>query len=146
MVDPFTARELAAWRGFLRAHARIFVEFGAHLEKAHGISMDGYALLVTVDEAGGGSVRMNDLPPEVSSSSGAFSRLVEHLEHDGLITSTRSSGRGGGLELQLTAAGRDRIDAARVTHRADVRMRFLACATPEEQTVLARVWNRVLAA
>jgi DNA-binding MarR family transcriptional regulator len=145
VVDPFTARELGAWRGFLRAHARLFVEVGEELERRHGISMDGYAALVALDEAGGGPVVMSGLPPEVSSTAGAFIRLVERLEKQGLLTSTRGESRTAGLELTMTAAGRERIDAARVTHRAHVRMSFLACATAEEQDVLARVWQRILA-
>jgi DNA-binding MarR family transcriptional regulator len=144
-VDPFTVRELAAWRGFLRAHARLFVEVGEQLEKLHGISMDGYAVLVTLDEAGGERVSMNALPLEVSSSTGVFGRLVESLERQGLITSENSGSRTSGLRLSLTAAGRERLDAARITHRAHVRMSFLACVTPDEQDVLGRVWQRILA-
>ncbi len=144
MVDSFSPRELAAWRGFLRAHARLVGEFGEHLEKQHGISMDGYAVLITLDEAGG-TARMNALPPEISSNPGTFQRLVERLERDGYVSRATDLGRTGGFELTLTAAGTDLIDDARVTHRGDVRMRFLACATIEEQEVLGRVWDRMLA-
>jgi DNA-binding MarR family transcriptional regulator len=146
VVDPLTVRELAAWRGFMRAHARLFLDFGEHLERQHRISMDGYAVLVALDEAGGEKLLMQDLPLEVGTSTGAFVKSVERLAKDGLVTSTPVRSRTRAVELTITDRGRERLDAARVTHRADVRMRFLACATSQEQEILGRFWERVLAA
>jgi len=130
----------------MRAHARLFLDFGEHLERQHRISMDGYAVLVALDEAGGKKLLMQDLPLEVASSAGVFVKSVERLAKDGLLTSTEVPSRTCAVELTLTDSGRERLDAARVTHRADVRMRFLVCATGEEQEILGRFWERVLAA
>ena len=50
-----TPEELAAWRGFLRAHARLVRELDAELVAAHGLPLAWYDVLVVLEEAGGGS-------------------------------------------------------------------------------------------
>jgi DNA-binding MarR family transcriptional regulator len=62
----------------------------------------------------------------------------------GLIERERCATDARGFDAVLTAAGRAKLEEARVTHRADIRERFLAHMSEDEQRVLAGVWSRLL--
>lgn len=144
MAAPLSKREAGAWRGFLRAHARLWKDMGADLEARHGLSINAYDVLVLLDEAQEGRERMTDLANAVLMSSGGFTRLADRLERQGLIARERCATDARGFDAMLTELGRAKLEAARDTHRADIRERFLAHASPEEQMVLGDVWQRIL--
>jgi DNA-binding MarR family transcriptional regulator len=143
MSTRLSERELAAWRGFLRAHALLWRELEANLERRHGISLGAYDVLVLLDEAPGGRLRMSELAGAVLMTSGGFTRLADRLCAEGLATRERSPTDGRGFELVLTAAGREKLDQARETHRADIRERFLDHLSASEQTLLGEIWQRI---
>ena len=117
---------------------------GAGLEARHGLSINAYDVLVLLDEAPAGRERMTDLANAVLMTSGGFTRLADRLERQGLIARERCATDARGFDAVLTDLGLAKLEEARVTHRADIRERFLAHVTPEEQTVLANVWQRIL--
>jgi DNA-binding MarR family transcriptional regulator len=134
MPTRLNARELGAWRGFLRVHALLWRDLEASLEARHGISLGAYDVLVLLDEAPGARLRMSELAGAVLMSSGGFTRLVAR---------ERASSDGRGFELVLTPAGRERLEQARQTHRADVRSRFLKPLDSREQELLGDIWERL---
>jgi DNA-binding MarR family transcriptional regulator len=143
MASRLNDRELAAWRGFLRTHALLWRELEANLEARHGISLGAYDVLVLLDEAPGERLRMSELADAVLMSSGGFTRLADRLCADGLVVRERTASDRRGFELALTAAGRERLEQARETHRADVRSRFLTHLDANEQASLAALWERI---
>jgi DNA-binding MarR family transcriptional regulator len=145
MPDPLSDRELAAWRGFLRTHALLWRELESSLEKRHGISLSAYDVLVLLDEAPGGRLRMTELADAVLMSSGGFTRLADRLCADGFVARERYASDRRGFELVLTAAGREKLEQARETHRADIRARFLAYLDADEQAALGALWQRLAA-
>jgi DNA-binding MarR family transcriptional regulator len=144
--DPLTDRESKAWRGFLRAHAALWKEMGPALEAGHGLTINAYDVLVLLDEAPEGRRRMTDLANSVLMTSGGFTRLADRLCARGYIERERVEGDGRGFDAVLTDAGREALEAARVTHRADIREKFLSQVSPEEQEVLGAVFTRLLSA
>jgi DNA-binding MarR family transcriptional regulator len=142
---PLSKRELDAWRGFLRTHARLWRELEANLEAAHGISLGAFDVLVLLDESPGDRRRMTELADAVLMTSGGFTRLADRLCADGLVARERSPSDGRGFELVLTDAGRAKLEQARTTHRADIRRRFLAPLSAEEQSALGAIWERLQA-
>jgi DNA-binding MarR family transcriptional regulator len=145
MPDRLNARELAAWRGFIRTHALLWRELEASLERSHGLSLSAYDVLVLLDETGDGRMRMSELADAVLMSSGGFTRLADRLCAEGLVARERCPSDGRGYELVLTPAGRALLARARRTHRADVRRRFLAHMDATEQVSLGAVWERIAA-
>jgi DNA-binding MarR family transcriptional regulator len=145
MAARLSDGEQAAWRGFLRTHALLWREFESHLEARHGISLSAYDVLVLLDEAPGGRLRMSELAAAVLMSSGGFTRLADRLCAEGLAERRRSASDGRGYELALTPAGAAKLEQARETHRADIRARFLAHLDASEQASLARLWQRIAA-
>lgn len=140
---PLSKRESAAWRGFLRAHSLLWRELEEHLETRHGISLSDYDVLVLLDEAPGGRSRMSELSGSALMSSGGFTRLADRLCAEGLVARERAASDRRGFELVLSSKGRERLEQARNTHRADIRERFLSRLDPGEEEILDRVWRRI---
>src|SRR3712207_8891038 len=55
------ARELRAWRGLLRTHARLVKALDAELEAEHGLGVTSYEVLLYLADAPAGRMRMHDL-------------------------------------------------------------------------------------
>lgn len=143
-ISRLDARELRAWRGLLRVHAQLSKALDAQLEAAHGLQLTSYEVLMYLSDAEGGRMRMNDLAASVLLSRSGLTRLVDRLERDGYLERCSCAHDARGAFAVLTPAGREKLEAARVTHLAGVRELFLGHFTPEEQELLGKAWDRVL--
>ena len=136
--------ELAAWRGFLRVHARLIRELSAELEQSHGMPLSSYEVLLVLSQSSDERMRMAELADSVLLSPSGITRLVDRLVSDGLVAKARCVRDRRGWYAVLTDAGRTRLAEARGTHLAGVRARFHELVTPEEQAVLTVIWKRLL--
>ena len=89
-------------------------------------------------------MRMSDLAAAVLLSQSGLTRLVDRLVRAGSVERVRCEEDRRGQNAELTAAGRDRLAAARPTHLAGVRARFLDRFDEAELGTLAGFWERVL--
>ena len=137
-------RELGAWRGFLRAHAALVKMLDAELVAAHDLPLSSYEVLLFLAGAPGGRMRMSELADSVLLSRSGITRLVDRLEADGLIERVTCETDRRGYNAAITDDGRRRLDEARLTHLAGVRMRFLSRFTAQELDELAGFWERLL--
>jgi DNA-binding MarR family transcriptional regulator len=136
--------ELAAWRGFLRVHAKLMKELDAELQEAHGLPLTWFDVLIQLEFAPDRQLRMSELADSVLLSRSGLTRLVDRLERDGLVERCRFDGDARGLLARLTDAGRRRVLKARDTHLADVRERFLNRFSRAELERLGAMWEKVL--
>jgi DNA-binding MarR family transcriptional regulator len=143
-TEKLSTRELAAWRGFLRAHAALEKELDSELVAAHGLPLSSYEVLRLLADAPEGRMRMCELAESVVLSRSGITRLADRLESEGLIERVTCETDRRGLHAAITAAGRRRLAAARVTHLEGVRRRFLSCFSGRELGELAEFWERVL--
>jgi DNA-binding MarR family transcriptional regulator len=147
-VKPLPAHldepELAAWRGLLRVHARLIRELSTELEQAHGMPLSSYEVLLVLSQSPDDRMRMAELADAVVLSPSGITRLVDRLAVDGLVGKVRCVRDRRGWYAVLTDAGRGRLAEARGTHLAGVRARFHELVTPDEQAVLATIWERLL--
>jgi len=134
--------ELAAWRGFLQAHARLVRQLDAELVAAHGLPLTWYDVLVVLDEAGG-RLRMSDLARAVLLSGSGATRLVDRMARAGLIAREPCEDDGRGFFAVLTETGVARRREARPTHLAGVRRGFLDALSSEDLARLAALWPRI---
>lgn len=139
------ARELRAWRGLLRVHAVLSKALDAQLEADHGLPLTSYEVLMYLSDAEGGRMRMHDLATSVLLSRSGLTRLVDRLERDGYLERCSCAHDARGAFAVLTPAGREKLAAARETHRAGVRRLFLRHFSEDDLEVLGRGWDRVLA-
>jgi DNA-binding MarR family transcriptional regulator len=143
-LPRFNELELDAWRGFLRTYTTLVRELDDELTEGHGLPVSSYDVLVQLEEAPDGMLRMSHLADAVLLSRSGLSRLVTRLENQGLIERAECQNDARGAFAVITEAGRAKLDEARVTHRAGVRERFLDRLSERDQRQLAKVWSRLL--
>jgi DNA-binding MarR family transcriptional regulator len=139
-----TPTELRAWRGFLRVHTTLVKALDAELERAHGLSLTSYEVLMFLGDAPDGQLRMHDLASSVLLSRSGLTRLADRLERDGLIERHPCADDARGSFAVITDEGRARLRSARATHLDGVRRHFLAHLSPEDQDRLGETWERIL--
>ena len=144
LSDHLTEPELRAWRGLLRSHAAITKELDAELEAAHGLALSSYEVLLFLNDADEGRMRMSDLADSVLLSRSGLTRLVDRMERDGLLTRESCPSDARGSYARLSDTGREHLVVARRTHLDGVRRRFLAQLTPEELDVLGEALERIV--
>jgi DNA-binding MarR family transcriptional regulator len=143
-APPFSELELDAWRGFLRTYSTLVRELDDELTRKHGLPVSSYDVLVQLDEAEDGRLRMSALADAVLLSRSGLSRLVTRLESQDLIERLECANDARGSFAAITRKGRARLDEARVTHRAGVRERFFDHLGERELRHLAKAWSRLL--
>jgi DNA-binding MarR family transcriptional regulator len=143
-LPSFTDLELDAWRGFLRTYTTLVRDLDDELTERHGLPVSSYDVLVQLDEAPDGMLRMSHLADAVLLSRSGLSRLVTRLVTQGLIEREECKNDARGAFAVITDEGRARLNEARVTHRAGVRERFLDKLSERDQRALAKVWSRLL--
>ena len=88
-------------------------------------------------------MRVSELSAATLLSVSGVSRLVDRLVRDGLVLKEACEEDGRGAEAVLTSMGRGRLRAARASHLADVRRRFLSRFADDELRELAGFWARL---
>jgi len=135
--------ELRAWRGLLRAHACLAKLLDSELDRAHHLPMTSYEALHHLQEASGGRMRMCDLAEQAQLSRSGLTRMVDRLEREGLLERCSCQHDARGAYACLTPQGRERLEAARVTHLAVVREHFFSHFSEGELELLADLWERI---
>lgn len=138
-----TDAELAAWRGFLRAHAELSHELDAQLTAAHELPLSSYDVLVTLRSAAGQRLRMADLADRALLSRSGMTRLVDRLARQGLLRREHCADDARGCFAVLTEAGESLLAPARRTHLDGVRERFLRHCEADDLERLAALWERI---
>ncbi|HEY4895386.1 MAG TPA: MarR family transcriptional regulator, partial [Solirubrobacteraceae bacterium] len=115
----------------------------SELDRAHGLPMTSYEVLHHLQEAPGGRMRMYDLAEQAQLSRSGLTRMVDRLEREGLLERCSCAHDARGSYACLTDAGRERVEAARLTHLAVVREHFFSRFSEAELGVLADMWERI---
>ena len=123
--ELLTPLELGAWRGLLRVHASLIGEMDEEMRERHGISLSAYEVLMLVGDAPRRRLRVSELSAATLLTVSGVSRLVDRLVRAGLVVKEACE-EDGRAEVALTPTGRGRLRAARASHLADVRRRFLS--------------------
>jgi DNA-binding MarR family transcriptional regulator len=140
--DKLSRRELAAWRGLLRTHARVLAGLDAELVQAHGLAVPEYEVLLVLTESG--ALRMSELADAALLTRSGMTRLVDRLERQGLVRRERCAADGRGTYAVITDEGAARFAAARPTHIAGVRRLYLDPMRKKDQRALAEAFDAVL--
>jgi DNA-binding MarR family transcriptional regulator len=149
-TDPSSQRqelagtELAAWHGLLAAHATLIRELDGQLRAAHGLGVSEFDVLITLFNGAERGVRMTDLAKAIMLSPAGLTHMVTRLERDRLVERAVDPADRRSFLVRLTPGGRDRLDAARVTHNAVIRNRFTARLTDPQLHQLSSAWDAIL--
>jgi DNA-binding MarR family transcriptional regulator len=139
-----TREQLASWRSFLRAHARITRVLEAELVGEQELSLAAYDVLVQLAEAPERRLRMTELADAVLLSRSGVTRLVDRLERAGLVSRGRVATDGRGVTAALTDAGLSRLRTASRTHLAGVARHFAARLSDHDLAELERITQRLV--
>lgn len=139
-----TDDQLAAWSGFLLAHARIVRALDTELERKHGLPLTSYDVLIQLSLAPGRRLRMFELAEAIVLSRSGLTRLVDRLERAGLVERERGEVDPRQMYARLTDRGFEAVSEATPTHIAGIEERFLDRLSDEEKTQLAAIWRAVL--
>ena len=136
---------LAAWRTFLRAHAKVVRELEHELQADQGMALTDYDVLVQLSLADERRLRMSELADRLLLSRSGVTRLVDRLVADGLVERVMCESDRRGQWASLTDAGRERLRRASPTHLDGVARHFLDRFDPDELPALERMLERVVA-
>lgn len=140
MADRYPrVEELASWREFLRAHARLTRQMETDLVREQRLSLASYDVLVQLAEAPGRRLRMTDLAEALLLSRSGVTRLVGRLERIGLVARSRAADDGRGVVAELTDRGLDRLRTASVTHLAGIARHFAGRLTSAQLGLLREI-------
>jgi DNA-binding MarR family transcriptional regulator len=139
---PFDEHEFRVWRGFLRTHRTVTDELNRRLERAHGLTMLHYAVLITLVTDPGRRMRMGDLAERVLTSPSGMTRAVGRLADQGLVERERDPDDGRSFVVHLTPSGLVRLREAQVTHHACVRELLFDGVDADDLRRLAALYDR----
>jgi DNA-binding MarR family transcriptional regulator len=106
-VPDLDDEQLATWRAFLNAHARVTRAIGRDLADAGLPDLSWYDLLWTLYRRPGRSLRVKELADEVVLSPTAMSRFVDRVEAAGCVRREPDPADRRALQVTLTDEGVD---------------------------------------
>ncbi|MDX6284892.1 MAG: hypothetical protein QOG53_377 [Frankiales bacterium] len=140
---PLNRREMAAWRAFLTAHARVMRKLEAELVTEEGLSLAAYELLAALSEMPDRRARMSELTSLVFLTPSGVTRLVDKLAGDGFVRRERCTGDARVVYTVLTDQGLTRLEEAYLTHLRGVREHVVDRLGREELETVTAAMNRL---
>jgi len=128
---------------FLRAHAATTRQLSARLERAHGLTLNDFDVLVQLYSAPERSMRRVDIARAVLLTASGVTRLLDGLERAGWVEKRSCESDARVSYAVLTDAGTAKFEAARETHLADIEEVFGSNFSPAELEQLASLLARL---
>jgi DNA-binding MarR family transcriptional regulator len=141
MEDP-----TAAWVALLRVHAALVPAVDRELQRAHGLPLTWYDVLLELNEAPRRRLTMGELGDVAVVSRSRVSRVVDELVGAGLVRKESNPADGRSAYAVVTTEGRRRLRQATPSYRAAVQRTFTTNLSLREAATLTRVLGKVLAA
>ncbi|HXZ99543.1 MAG TPA: MarR family winged helix-turn-helix transcriptional regulator [Candidatus Binatia bacterium] len=116
---------LQLWRALLRAESSLACRLERELVAAEGLPLAWYEVLLVLDRAPRGAVRLQQLMGAVLMTKSGVTRLVDRMEQAGLVSRAGCPSDRRGAYAVITDLGRDKLRRASPVH-ADGIQRHLA--------------------
>ncbi|MHB8578047.1 MAG: MarR family winged helix-turn-helix transcriptional regulator [Dehalococcoidia bacterium] len=130
------AEELATWRAFLEAHARVIAVLDRQLaDSSCGLDLREYDLLVLLSEAGEAGLRLRELAERALISRSNVTRRAEALVARGLLARHPVPDDGRGVIATITPAGTRALRRAATVHLPGVKRLVFPDPTPSLQQI-----------
>lgn len=138
----WSPEETMAWLGLLVAHRNLSRGFGKAVEEQVGLSPTALGVLGRLIEEPAGRLRISALAEDVGLSLSRTSRVVDALEHRGLVFRAACPGDARATNAVLSDAGRTIVRDAQAVNSAWVHEHFLGRLSDEEIASLASIFER----
>jgi DNA-binding MarR family transcriptional regulator len=135
---------IAAWSGLLRLHAQLVPAIDADVEKATGLPLAWYDVLLELSAAPQHRLRMLDLGEAVVLSRTRVSRIVDELVAAGLVTRVPNPDDRRSAFAVLSPTGRAAFRRAAPHYLDSIRRHLGERLSKQDATTLRRVLDRAL--
>jgi DNA-binding MarR family transcriptional regulator len=122
MSSP-TPKQRAIWRVFFECAYALIDILDAELRAERDMTLRWYDVLVVLEETEH-PVRMNELASRILASKSGLTRVIDRMEEAGLVERQRPSEDRRAIEIVMTKAGVEALQAARVVHRRGIYEHF----------------------
>ena len=136
MTSAIETPAVRAFAHLLRAQAVTTRLLSAELQSAHGLTLNDYEALVVLSSAPDQRLKRVDLAKRLLLTPSGVTRLLEGLEHTGLVERATCPTDLRVTYAQLTDAGREKLDAASCGHVASIRSLLEAYLSGDEIDLL----------
>jgi DNA-binding MarR family transcriptional regulator len=134
---------LETWSTFLRAHSGITRRLSADLLSEHGLTLNGYEVLLHLAQAPDRRLRRVDLVDRLVLTPSGVTRLLDGLERAGYVSKAACKTDARVTYAVLTDEGREKLRAASKMHIAGVRELFVDRFSDDELETLATLLSRL---
>jgi DNA-binding MarR family transcriptional regulator len=125
-------REQRAWQAFTGMQRRLMAAVQRDLQREAGLSGPDYAVLASLSEAPGGTLRAHRLAAGEGWEKSRLSHHLTRMAQRGLIERRTCSDDARYADIVLTPAGRAAIEAAAPRHVARIREWFIEAMSAED--------------
>ena len=132
------------WRRFLIAHTRVVRAIESDLRDAGEVSLGWYDVLLELNTAEEGHLRMQELADRVVLSRSRVSRIVDELARFGYVRRDPDPHDGRASLARLTTSGRDALRAAAPVYLEGIKRHFLRHLTEPETEAIVAGFGRVI--
>ncbi len=146
MIKELKEPELAAWRLFLTAHARLITRIDQELTEADCLPLHWYDVLVELALAPGRRLRMHELADSIVLSRSGLTRLVDRLEKEEFLCREPDPADRRGTFAVLTDEGRAALRRSWPVYAKGIQVHFAQHLSDAEISTLAGALTRVLEA
>jgi DNA-binding MarR family transcriptional regulator len=136
-------QQLESWISFLRSHSAITRELSAQLQRAHGLTLNDYEVLLHLSHSEHGMMRRVDLAEKILLTASGITRLLEGLERAGYVCKETCSSDARVSYAKLTDDGKQKLSDASVTHLRGIDELFLGRYSGSELATLAELLGRL---
>ncbi|WP_189210038.1 MULTISPECIES: MarR family winged helix-turn-helix transcriptional regulator [Actinokineospora] len=136
---------MRAWRAYVIGSELLRQQLNRELQERHQIALADYEVLVRLSEQPEGRMRMSHLAGQVASSKSRLSHQIARMEKSGLVTRLNCPDDARGVIAEITPRGLEILRTAAPTHVEGVREHLVDLMTEDEQTVVAALFERVIA-
>lgn len=133
---PSDDRRVALFGLLLETNARLERQLGADLERAMGLPLSWFEVLLRLDRADAGFLSMSELASQTVYSTGGTTRLVDRIEARGLVERGMCPSDRRGVNVRLTDAGRTTLATALELHAVHLDTHVTSKLTDDERNDL----------
>jgi DNA-binding MarR family transcriptional regulator len=137
-------QEQRAWRAYLFMSQLLDEALDRQLQRASGLALSHYGVLVALSEAPGHTLRMHDLAASRRFSQSRLTHAIARLERDGYVERHQCESDRRGQYAVLTPAGMAALRAAAPGHVAEVRRLVFDRLTPAQVDALDEICDTLL--
>jgi len=132
-----------AWRALLQSHSALIALLGKELEAEAGLPLSQYEVLVYLNGAPEGRLRMNDLARSLLLSKSGVTRLIDRMGAAGLVERAACEEDRRVTYAAITSAGELALGTAAPVHIRGIEEHFSRYLDAEEARVMATTLLKV---